>query len=312
VTDTKNLISPQGAGGLMGGGGGGGGSVPSSSLQSVAYAAILDLICEGEIQGLVNGMQSIYLNGVPVLDKDGHTSNFTGATIGWTNGTQTQTYMPGFPDVEATQTMGTQVINSVPITAAISNVAADSCIVTLSCALSSTDTSTGNVSGTSVWLKISYQASGGPWVLALSPTFDGYTASRYERSYQFPLTGTGPWTVKVERMTPDSTTPSLVNPTYVDAVTTVVSSKLRSPNSALVGFQIDARQFGSIPQRSYLVQGMKIRVTNNYDPVTRAYSGAWNGGFKVAYSNNPAWCLYDMLGSPRYGFGNKTISAVCG
>jgi predicted phage tail protein len=304
MRDSKNevaLVSPRGAGGLLGGGGGGS-TPPSNSMQSVAFATMLDLICEGEIQGLVNGLQGIYLNGIPVQETNG-TNNFIGATIAWTNGTQTQDYLPGFGSVNATATLGTQVYNSVPVSSQIDNPEADAVIITLSVGgLSNTDSS-GDISGTTVELQVSFQPTNGPVVQALTATFDGYTSSRYERSYRFPLSGTGPWTVTVTRVTPDSQNVSLVNPTFVDAVTTVVDTKLAYPNSALVGFQIDARQFASIPERSYLIQGLLIQVPNNYDPANRIYTGTWDGGFQIAYSNNPAWCLYDLLTSDRYGLG---------
>jgi predicted phage tail protein len=295
-------LSPGGAGGLLGGGSGTT-PPPSNSLQSVAFATMLDLICEGEIQGLVGGLQGIYLDGVPVQETNG-TNNFVGATITWTNGTQTQPYLPGFSSVEATATLGTEVYNSVPVTSQIDNPDADAVVVTLAVGgLSYTNPSSGDVSGTDVQMLVEYQPTGGGWVTALTADFNGYTDTRYERSYRFPLTGTGPWTVRVSRLTADSDNDDLINPTYLDAVTTIVDTKLSYPNSALVGFQIDARQFSDIPARSYLIQGLLIQVPNNYNPVTKTYTGAWDGGFQLAYSNNPAWCLYDLLMSDRYGLG---------
>lgn len=308
MTALEKLPAPQGAGGGGGKGGGGGGQTPTEapdSLQSVAFVAVLDLLCEGEIEGLVNGMQSIFLNGVPLLQNDGVTPNFAGATVGWTNGTQTQHYIPGFGGVEATVTLGTQVYNSTPVTTAIDNVAANAVVVTLAVGtLSSTSNTTGDISGTSVEMVVDYQPQNSGWIRAIDAVFTGKTSSRYERSYRFPLTGTGPWNVRVSRVTPDSTSSLLNNATYVDAVSSIVDQQLRYPNSALVGMQIDARQFSSIPTRTYLIQGMKIRVPSNYNPVARTYSGIWDGSFQVAYSNNPAWCLYDLLTSTRYGLGN--------
>lgn len=310
MTDTTNLnqVVPQGAGGGGGKGGGGGGQTPTEtpdSLQSVAFVSVLDLLCEGEIQGLVNGMQSIFLNGVPLLQSDGATPNFSGATVGWTDGTQTQSYIPGFGGVEATVTLGTQVFAAVPVTTAIDNVSANAVVVTLAVgALSSTSNTTGDISGTSVEMVVDYQPQNSGWIRAIDATFTGKSSSRYERSYRFPLTGTGPWNVRVSRVTPDSTSDLLANTTYVDAVSSIVDQQLRYPNSALVGMQIDARQFSSIPTRTYLVQGLKIKVPRNYNPLTRIYTGIWDGSFQVAYSNNPAWCLYDLLTSERYGLGN--------
>jgi predicted phage tail protein len=295
------LASPGGAGGMSGGGGGS--SAPSNSLSSISYASFLDLLCEGEIQGLVNGVQSIFLDGVPLQEGNG-TNNFVGTTVGWVNGTQAQPYIPGFASVQATATVNTEVYNSVPVTSQIDNPEATSVIITLAVAgLSSTSASSGDVSGTSVQMTVSYQPTNSAYIQALDVTFNGYTDTEYQQSYQFALTGTGPWTVMVERITPDSDNDDLVNPTYVAAVTSVVDTKLSYPNSALVGFQIDARQFSAIPERAYLIQGLLIQVPNNYNPLDNTYTGIWDGGFQLAYSNNPAWCLNDLLTSDRYGLG---------
>jgi predicted phage tail protein len=292
---------PQGAGGFLGGMSGG--SAPSDTLESVAFASFLDLLCEGEIQGLVNGVQSIYLNGVPVQETNGD-DNFVGATIGWVDGTQSQPYIPGFANVQATQSFGVEVYNSVPITAQIDNPEANSVIITMGVGeLSSTDQNSGDVSGTSAEMVVTYTPTGGQPIEVLDIVWNGYTSSPYQQSYSFPLSGTGPWTVTVTRITPDSFNTYLVNPTYLYAVTEVVDTPLSYPNSAIVGFSIDARQFSSIPSRAYLVQGMIIQVPNNYNPLTLAYSGVWDGGFQAAYSANPAWCLYDLLTSTRYGMG---------
>jgi predicted phage tail protein len=305
MIEDKVLVAPQGAGGGGKSGGGSGGTPTDApdSLQSIAFVSALDLLCEGEIQGLVNGLQSIFLNGVPVVEENG-TPNFSGTTIAWTNGTQTQEYVPGFPAVQQTSNVSTQVINSVPITAIIDNPECTSAVITLSVGeLSNTNTSTGDVSGSSATLVVSVQPTGGTMTPIITATFTGKTSTQYERSYSFQLPGTGPWTVEVKRTTPDSTSDYLVNTTYFDALTSIIDQQLTYPNSVVVGMQLDARQFTSIPARTYLVDGLLIQVPSNYNPITRAYSGAWDGSFQIAYSNNPAWCLYDLLSNTRYGLG---------
>lgn len=144
-------------------------------------------------------------------------------------------------------------------------------------------------------------ASAGTWTG--NDTISGKTTSKYQRAYRIPLTGTGPWDIRVRRVTADSATQTLQNHTWFDSYTEIIDSKLRYPNSALVGVQVDSAQFRSIPRRGYHIRGLRVRVPSNYDPVTRAYSGVWDGTFAVAWTNNPAWCFYDLVTSTRYGLG---------
>lgn len=307
--------APRGAGG--GKDAGGAATTPTEdpdSLQSVAFVSVLDLLCEGEIQGLVKGgfnpsvagveSDSIFLNNVPVTSSG--VPNFKGYTVAWVPGTQSQGVVPGFGSVYSTVTLGSEVKAGVPIQAAVDNPEANAVVVTASVAsLYSVNTSTGDVHGSSVDLIFEYQPSGQiTWTQGAEMTITGKTRSKYQRSVRFDLTGNGPWIVRCRRTTPDSTKSSLVDNTYFDTVEAVVDQRLRYPNSALVGLNIDARQFSSVPSRSYLIDGLIIRVPNNYDPEFRTYDGAWNGGFKLAFSNNPAWCFYDLVSSTRYGLGN--------
>lgn len=304
MIELKNRVAPRGAGGESS-------SQPtdaSDTLQSIAFVAALDLLCEGPINGLVNtgqgGFESIFLDGVPVISSDTGIANFIGTNIAWTNGTQDQDYLPGFQGIQSTVALGTQVFNSVPVTSEIENVECNACIVTLAVgALNTTDPSSGDITGATVQMEIAYQPTGSGWITPIVAVFDGKTESRYERSYRFDLTGTGPWNIRVTRDTADSISTELNNPTYLDAVSGVIDQKLSYPNSAVVGLQLDARQFNSVPQRTYLIQGLLIQVPSNYDPVNKIYSGTWDGSYQTAYSNNPAWCLYDLLTNTRYGLG---------
>jgi predicted phage tail protein len=313
---------PRGAGG-GGKTGGGSGTTPTEdpdSLQSVAFVSVLDLLCEGEIQGLVKGgfnpsvagveSDSIFLDNVPVTSNGA--PNFNGYTVAWVNGTQAQGVIPGFGSVYSAVNLGSEVKAGVPIQASVDNPEANAVVVTASVAqLYTVNTSTGDVKGSTVDLVFEYRPTGSvTWIQGAALTITGKTRSKYQRSLRFDLTGAGPWIVRCRRITADSTSSSLVNNTYFDVVESVVDQRLRYPNSALVGLNIDARQFSSVPSRSYLIDGLIIRVPNNYDPDLRTYSGAWNGGFKLAFSNNPAWCFYDLVSSTRYGLGNYLNDAT--
>lgn len=132
----------------------------------------------------------------------------------------------------------------------------------------------------------------------------GKTSSRYQKSYRIPLEGTGPWDVRVTRNTADSTTSNISNLTFWDSYTEIIDTKLRYPNSAYIAATIDSEQFQSIPTRGYDIKGLIVRVPNNYNPDTRKYTGVWDGTFKLAWTDNPAWCFYDMLTNTRYGIGS--------
>lgn len=134
-------------------------------------------------------------------------------------------------------------------------------------------------------------------------TISGKTTSKYERSHRIQLTGDAPWDVRVRRLTADSTSASLQNKTYFEAYTEIIDGKFRYPNSAIIGVRIDSSQFNSIPTRAYDLKLLKVKVPSNYNPITRAYTGVWDGTFKVSWTDNPAWCFYDLITNARYGLG---------
>ncbi|QBC44469.1 TipJ family phage tail tip protein [Iodobacter fluviatilis] len=296
---------------IIGAGGGGkggdeGGRTPveaPDSLRSRDLARVLDLISEGEIQGLVNGMKSIYLNEVPLQDPSGN-PNFTGITVDTRTGTQSQGYIPGIPAVENEIQVGAEVKVAVPLVRSIISPSVNAVRVRLSFPnLSAQNTSNGDLNGTAVEVAIDVQSAGGPWVEKKRDTIRGKAVSKYVRSYRVELTGAAPWQVRVRRITPDSALVALQNKTFWESYTEIIDAKLRYPNSALVALSVDSSQFNSIPTRAYHMRGLIIQVPSNYDPVARTYNGIWNGSFKPAYSNNPAWVFYDLVLNSRYGLG---------
>ena len=294
----------RGAGGGGGKGGGGSSHVPTeapNTLRSRAYARVIDVISEGEIEGLVDGLKSIYLDDTPIQADDG-SMNFSGVTVAWRNGLPTQSYVPGFAAVENEIAVATEVKNVAPVVRAISNKNLSAVRVTVSVPQLFYQ-STGDLSGTSVEIAIDINNNGGGWQEVKRDTISGKTMSRYQRSYRIDLPAPGPWQVRVRRISGDSTQANLQNKTFWDSYTEIIDAKLRYPNSALVAIQIDAAQFNRIPRRGYDIRGLRVRVPVNYDPQTRTYSGVWNGQFKIAWTDNPAWCFYDLLTNERYGLG---------
>ncbi len=294
--------------GAGGGGKGGGGSArvaqeAPDSLRSKAYARVVDLISEGEIEGLVDGLQSVYLDDTPIQNPDGST-NFSGVTLETRNGSQQQSYVPGFSSVENEVVVGVEVKASQPVVRSITDPDVDAVRVKVSVPqLTNQDTTNGDLNGSTVTFAIDRQVNGAGFVEIINDTISGKTTTKYQRSYYVPLIGTGPWDIRVRRITADSASTAIQNKTFVDSYTEVIESKLRYPNSALVALRVDASQFSSIPRRSYDMKLLRVRVPVNYDPSTRAYSGVWNGTFKIAWTDNPAWCFYDLVTSSRYGLG---------
>lgn len=442
--------------GAGGGGKDGGGSarVPVESpdtLRSIQYAKIIDLVSEGEIEGLVDGLKSVYLNDVPLKNPDG-TMNFSGVEITARNGTQAQTYMPGFDGAEAETVVGVEVKQASPVTRTVSNTDNTALRVTVGVPqLTSQNPTTGDLGGTSIAFKLYIQNNGGgfvgiplrnifssgvfsvasgvytstvvstrfnvtvkwtgelvyapqtctiqleyrvvgapSWTVFQTYTFtggsfpaasnsigstlisypagskefnltlpeatyefrtvkttgsrqqatyalgqyilgaplvgadyggsaaislaeayvpdntgiiSGKTTSRYQRAYRIELPAGGPWDVRVERVTADSTQAILQNKLFFDSYTEIIDAKLSYPNSALVGVRIDAKQFNNIPTRGYDIRGIKVQIPSNYNPLTRAYTGTWNGTFTTAWTDNPAWVFYDLVTNARYGLG---------
>lgn len=292
-------------GAKKGGGGSSGGKEDRDSLHSTSYARIVDLLSEGEIVGPVDGLKSVYFDETPVLSSDG-TANFSGYDIQFRSGTQDQDPVSGFPASESTTSVGVEIKASTPWNHTFTNTELDAVRITLAVGgLQKVNQKNGNITGYRVDYTIELSSNGGPYSTVVSSAFDGKTTSTYARSHRIDLpSGGAPWTVRVRRSTADSSTNYISDTTLVQAYTEIIDAKLRYPMSAIAAIKIDASQFSSIPTRAYHLKGRIIRVPSNYDADKRTYTGTWDGTFKTAYSNNPAWVFYDILTNDRYGLGD--------
>lgn len=300
--------------GYGGGKGGGGGRTPvetPDSLHSIAFARVLDLLSEGEIRGLVNGMQSVYLNGTPLVNPDG-SSNFQNVSVAYQYGTQHQEYIPGFPAVENEKAVGVDLTASQPWTQEITNTQLSAVRVRLAVlALSKANTSNGDIGGYRVEYAIDVATDNGTYQEVRKGAFDGKTTNKYERSERIDLPpATSRWRVRVRRLTPNANSNTIADTTRVESYTEIIDAKLRYPNSAIVGLQVDARQFNNVPTRAYDTYGRILRVPSNYDPESRTYVGLWDGTFKVAWTDNPAWVFYDLVLHPVYGLGDRINASM--
>lgn len=435
--DRFPVVEGSGGGGSSKGSGGRAAVEADDTLQSKASVGIIDLLGEGEIGGLVNGSQSIYINGTPLMNADG-TYNFTDVVWQERKGTQDQVPLSGstaFDAISSPVAVGTRLKFGQPHSVSIQNPQANQATVIVNVpSLMEQNKKSGDINGTKVEYKIELSVDGGPFqsvgysnlyagtasiavdkttksitiekaakttadgmtfvltatagkekfgdisfkvqywnavtsawddtdtvrtlsagyvtttgaytngtpapyetassftfgytkmrVVILSKTdttmvltasnarpytlsstliIDGKTRSRYQRAHTFDVPAGGLRVVRVSRITADSTSSALANELYFDSFVERVTTKLSYPNSALIGVSVNAAQFSSIPSRSYLVDGLYIRVPTNYDPVAKIYNGVWNGTFKLAISSNPAWILYDLITSKRYGLGD--------
>lgn len=308
-----------GSGGGKSGGGGGGISEDPDTLSSLATARIVDLIGEGPIEGLVNGEFSIYLDGVPLRDIDG-TANYRPFNWQWTPGTQSQQPIPGFLGTEQENSVGLQIHQSEgKVIRSIPDATADSVRVTLAVNGLTETTAEGKVQGSEVKYKLWARVAAGAWSLVFDGSISGKTGSRYQRSHEIKLEqlGPGPYEVAVERVSSDAVSALIVNSLFWDSYAVINYELFSYPNSALVATAVDGRYFSQIPQRQYHVKGLIVRVPANYDPIKRTYAttgpgttgGGWDGTWKSAWTNNPAWCFYDLVTNTRYGLGTRISDA---
>ncbi|MFC0179026.1 TipJ family phage tail tip protein [Thorsellia kenyensis] len=288
---------------------GGGGSQHTpvespDSLLSVAKAKILIALCEGEIAGGLTA-QDIYLDGTPLASPDG-TMNFTGVSWELRTGTQDQDYIQGFPAVENELTVGTELKASNPYVKSITNTQLSALRIRLGVQALQRQHDNGDVTGSRVEYAVDVATDGGAYQEVIKSAFDGKTTSLYERSHRInlPKATTG-WMVRVRRLTPDSSTAKVADKTNIQAITEIIDAKLSYPNTALLYVEFDSKQFQSIPKISCKPKGRVIRVPNNYDPINRTYSGLWNGQFKWAWTNNPAWVFFDIVTNERFGLGKR-------
>ncbi|HCI7655317.1 TPA: host specificity protein J, partial [Escherichia coli] len=244
----------------------------------------------------------------PVLDTEGNT-NISGVTVVFRAGEQEQTPPEGFESSGSETVLGTEVKYDTPITRTITSANIDRLRFTFGVQTLVETTSKGDRNPSEVRLLVQIQRNGG-WVTEKDITIKGKTTSQYLASVVVGNLPPRPFNIRMRRMTPDSTTDQLQNKTLWSSYTEIIDVKQCYPNTALVGVQVDSEQFGSQQvSRNYHLRGRILQVPSNYNPQTRQYSGIWDGTFKPAYSNNMAWCLWDMLTHPRYGMGKRLGAA---
>ncbi|WP_410794194.1 TipJ family phage tail tip protein [Klebsiella aerogenes] len=278
-------------------------------LQSVAKAKVLIALGEGEFAGSLTG-KDIYLDGTPLENADG-SQNFSGVAWEFRPGTQAQSYIQGIPGTENEISVGTEVSSETAWTHTFTNTQLSAVRVRLKWPSLLKQEDDNGVVGNTVKYAIDLQTDGGTWQTVLETAVTGKTTSGYERSHRIDLPQAGStWTLRLRKVTPDANSARIGDIMTLQSYTEVIDAKLRYPHTALLYIEFDSSQFnGSIPQISCEPRGRVIRVPDNYNPETREYTGTWTGGFKWAWTDNPAWIYYDIVVSDRFGLGDRLTSA---
>jgi predicted phage tail protein len=299
-----------GSGGGKGGGAGRSAQEAANTLRSAATVRVVEVVSEGEIVGIAGGAKGIYINNTPLQASD-DSYNFPRAAWDYRVGLPNQDYMKGFSATQSEITIGTAITTSTPVSHTTSASTVDAVNVTMQLpqGLYIQDTTNGDLKGTTVSFVIEKKlTSSGSWLGATTYTIDGKTTTPYERQYRIDRpAGTGTWDIRVSRTTADATLSSIRNNTTWSRMTEIQEIKdvtTEYNDTAVIGMAIDAETVGNqIPTRAYLVKGVKIQIPSNYDPVTRVYTGTWDGTFQTAWTDNTAWVLYDLITNDRYGLG---------
>ncbi|HCW3489448.1 TPA: host specificity protein J [Citrobacter freundii] len=279
------------------------------SIQSIARAKVLIALGEGEFAGGLDG-KNIFLGDsssyTPLQNANG-SYNFNNVKYEFRSGTQDQDYIQGFPGIENEIQVSYELKQAVPYVRAVSNTQLSALRIRLGWPTLLLQKNNGDKVGTRVEYAIDLSVDGGPYETVINGAVDDKTTSLYERSHRvnLPKASTG-WQLRVRRITPDSTSVNVVDIMRVVAVTEIIDAKLRYVNTALLYVEFDAKQFpNGIPQVVCNPKGRIIRVPDTYDPETRTYSGTWEGVFKWAWTDNPAWIYYDIILNERFGLGQR-------
>ncbi|APU92734.1 tail fiber protein [Proteus phage vB_PvuS_Pm34] len=289
-------------------GGGGSPRVPveqPDDLQSIAKAKLLIALGEGEFAGELTA-QNIFLDGTPLEDTEGN-ANFSGVTWDFRPGTQAQTYIQGLPSAENEINVGSTISSKTPWVHTFTNSQLSAIRVRLKWPSLFKQEDNGDLVGNEVKYAIDLQTDGGSWKTVIDSAVKGKTTSGYERAHRIDLPeSTTSWSLRVRKVSNDANSSKIGDTVVLQSYTEVIDAKFTYPHTALLYIEFDSKQFnGSIPQITCKPKGRIIRIPSNYNPIDRTYTGVWDGSFKWAWTNNPAWVFYDIVISDRFGLGQQ-------
>lgn len=278
------------------------------SLRSTNIAKILLAVGEGEFDGTPTA-RDIYLDNTPIQDASGN-MNFPGVKWEFRRGTVEQSYIKGIPAIESETSVGVELRSEQPWTRALSNTQLSAVRLRFNWPrLLSQDTSSGDTNGYTIEYAIDIATDGGAFVQAHRNSVSGKTSNGYQRSVRvdLPAATTG-WVVRVRRLTPNRNVGNIADTMMIAAYTEIIDQKLRYTNTALLYIEFEAEQFQNIPSVTVKCKARRWPVPTNYDPIARTYTGTWDGTFKQAWTNNPAFVTYGLCVENRFGLGKRIKS----
>ncbi|HEP7903852.1 TPA: phage tail protein [Pseudomonas aeruginosa] len=279
-------------------------SIARDSLQSVATAKVLLAVGEGEFAEGPSD-QDIYLDNTPLMDASGNV-NFPNVKWEWRSGSVDQDYIPGIPSVENETTVNVELRSDTPWVRSVTNAQLSAVRLRFAWPALQKQESSGGVKGYRIEYAVDVSTDGGAYQQVLLDAVDGKTTSRYERSQRIDLpAATTGWQVRVRRITPNQNSSLIADTMLIAGLTEVIDAKLRYPNTALLYIEFSAEQFSNIPAVTVECKARKVQVPTTYDPELRTYTGVWDGSFKSAWTNNPAWITYDISTNARFGLGKR-------
>lgn len=289
--------------------GGGKSSTPKlldDNLKSKQFYRVLDLISEGPIYGPVDQehLSSFMLNKTPVTDANGNTS-VNGVSVAWRSGSETQEPINGFAAIEATTIVNTEVTYDTPIVRTVTDQDVTRVRFNVGVSALVEQDSKGNQNNATVTMVIETRTNASGWGIAKTVTITGKISGEYLEAHVIDAPDIKPFDIRVRRITPDSTSDRLTNGTVWNSYTEITDDNLNYPFSAIAGAVVDRDQYTDTPSRTYHLRGLIVDVPDNYDPIARTYTGLWTGGFKKAWTNNPAWLFREMAKNERFGLARR-------
>lgn len=275
------------------------------SLRSTNIAKILLAVGEGEFDGTPTD-SDIYLDNTPIQDASGNV-NLPGVKWEWRPGTVEQDYIQGIPAIESETSVNVELRGDAPWTRALSNTQLSAVRLRFNWPrLMSQNTSNGDTNGYTIEYAIDIATDGGAFVEAHRNAVSGKTSGGYQRSVRVDLpAATSGWVIRARRLTPNANTGTIADTMTIAAYTEIIDQKLRYPNTALLYIEFDAEQFQNIPSVTVKCKARRWPVPTNYDPIARTYTGTWDGTFKQAWTNNPAFVTYGLCVEDRFGLGKR-------
>jgi len=293
-------------------------SIASNSVPSISTARLVYLWSWGPIVGPVSGLRSVKLDGTPIIAEDG-TINYPGVKWQFRSGELHQDRLEGVTESSNEIRVGLELRSTVPWVYSINNAVIDAVRVRFSWPVLQAQDSGGNINGVHIAYAIDVATDGGPYQQVLASSVDRKNVTKYERSHRIELPEGSRWTIRARRLTPEANSSLVQDAMVVEAIAEVVNSDQEYPLTAVGCIEYDAQQFGGdFPKIAALMRGRIVRVPMNYDPETRTYAtsgagttnGVWDGSFKEAYTNNPAWVFYDLALHPYYGLGDRIDASM--